>query len=171
MQISFEIPGPPQGKARPRIVRTKSGNSVGFTVDKTVAYEELVRARYIQAAREKGITKPFETSISMCIYACYPIPKSASKKISEAMKAGEILPTKKPDWDNIAKIVCDALNGLAYKDDAQITCGAVYKAYTVGAGHVHVSISEYLAAQEERYQNHISQTNLFLQKEEIGENL
>lgn len=159
MQIDFDIPGPPQGKARPRVVRTKAGKSVSYTVYKTVAYEELVRSRYIHAAREKGLVKPFEGSISMHIFAYYPIPKSTSKKNAEAMRVGEILPTKKPDWDNIAKIICDALNGLAYKDDAQITCGAVYKAYTVGAGYVHVSISE--APQEERYQNHISQTNLF----------
>ena len=32
----------------------------------------------------------------------------------------EIRPTKRPDLDNIAKAVLDALNGLAYQDDSQI---------------------------------------------------
>ena len=31
-----------------------------------------------------------------------------------------IKPTKKPDADNIVKIICDALNGVAYKDDTQV---------------------------------------------------
>ena len=35
----------------------------------------------------------------------------------------------KPDWDNIGKIVCDALNGSAYKDDAAITDATVCKRY------------------------------------------
>ena len=29
-------------------------------------------------------------------------------------------PTKKPDLDNIIKAIADSLNGIAYKDDAQI---------------------------------------------------
>lgn len=44
MKIKFIIPGEPQGKARPRVVRMKSGRSMSYTPDKTVAYEELVRA-------------------------------------------------------------------------------------------------------------------------------
>lgn len=36
------------------------------------------------------------------------------------MLNGEILPTKKPDSDNIIKIILDALNGIAYHDDSQI---------------------------------------------------
>ena len=36
------------------------------------------------------------------------------------MIKGEILPTKKPDIDNIMKVVLDALNGVAYFDDKQV---------------------------------------------------
>ena len=48
------------------------------------------------------------------------IPKSASKKKRAAMLAGEIRPTKKPDMDNVVKIIADSLNNLAYYDDTQI---------------------------------------------------
>lgn len=41
-----------------------------------------------------------------------------------------IRPTKKPDWDNIGKIVCDALNKTAFHDDAQIVDGSVIKCYS-----------------------------------------
>ncbi len=37
--------------------------------------------------------------------------------------------TKKPDYDNIGKIISDALNGLAYRDDALIDDGRVRKRY------------------------------------------
>lgn len=92
MTISFTIPGEPQGKARPRIVRSKhTGKSISYTPDKTVAYEELVRARYIKEAPfvEFG-DKPLKVSIK----ACFSIPKSKSKKVKNLMLRGEISPTK-----------------------------------------------------------------------------
>lgn len=51
MKIKFIIPGEPQGKARPRVVRMKSGRSMSYTPDKTVAYEELVRQRFLAEAQ------------------------------------------------------------------------------------------------------------------------
>lgn len=33
----------------------------------------------------------------------------------------------KPDWDNLGKLACDALNGIAFKDDSQVDTGAVTK--------------------------------------------
>ncbi len=58
------------------------------------------------------------------------IPKSASKKLRADMLSGAVNPTKKPDWDNIGKIVSDALNGVAYEDDKSIISAAVYKRYS-----------------------------------------
>lgn len=52
-----------------------------------------------------------------------------SKKKRAAMLAGEILPTKKPDYDNIEKIISDALNGVAFYDDAQIVSSGLIKVY------------------------------------------
>ncbi|MEI3450518.1 MAG: RusA family crossover junction endodeoxyribonuclease [Blautia massiliensis (ex Durand et al. 2017)] len=36
------------------------------------------------------------------------------------MLANEIIPTKKPDMDNVVKIIADSLNQVAYRDDTQI---------------------------------------------------
>lgn len=36
------------------------------------------------------------------------------------MLAGQIRPTVKPDCDNVSKIILDALNGVAFKDDSQV---------------------------------------------------
>ena len=40
-----------------------------------------------------------------------------------------ISPIKKPDMDNIAKIILDSLNGLAYLDDKQVTKLVIWKKY------------------------------------------
>ena len=42
---------------------------------------------------------------------------------------GMIKPTKKPDCDNIAKIVLDSLNGIAFMDDKQVVNLVVTKNY------------------------------------------
>ena len=45
------------------------------------------------------------------------------------MLAHLVKPLVKPDLDNIAKGICDALNGIAWKDDKQITDLYVGKRY------------------------------------------
>lgn len=126
-RIQFVVPGPPQGKARPRVVRAKNGMSMTYTPDKTVAYEELVRLRF--KAATQGFRFSDDAQLAMQITAFYPIPKSKSKRIQADMLAGVLRPTKKPDCDNIVKIICDALNGIAYRDDAQIVKVQAAKEY------------------------------------------
>ena len=48
------------------------------------------------------------------------IPKSVSKKKRGLMLEGMLRPTKKPDMDNVVKIIADSLNQIAYRDDTQI---------------------------------------------------
>ncbi len=126
-EVHFTIPGPPQGKARPKVVRIKTGASVTYTPDKTVRYEELTRSRYQAAAR--GFKFSDDAQVGIRITARYPVPKSKSKRVKAAMLAGQIRPAKKPDCDNVVKIICDALNGFAYKDDAQVVLAQVTKEY------------------------------------------
>lgn len=68
-------------------------------------------------------------TIRVDIAAIYPVPHSWSKRKQAEAIDNRILPMVKPDWDNIGKIVCDALNGIAYKDDAAITDATVCKRY------------------------------------------
>ena len=114
----FTIPGPPFGKERPRF----EGHA--HTPAKTKAYEEVVAWAWKQA---RGRT--LEGPVRIYITAYYAIPKSAGKKARAAMLAGEILPTKTPDADNVGKIIMDALNKRAYKDDAQVVTLCVMKRY------------------------------------------
>lgn len=140
MTIHFTVPGPPVGKARPKVVRAKNGRSMTYTPDKTVAYEELVRLRFQESLQGRAF-QPLEGALRIKIFAGYPIPKSTSKKQRALMLENKVLPTKKPDWDNIGKIICDALNGVAYKDDAQVTESQMRKQYIDGPGVVEVWIS------------------------------
>ena len=57
------------------------------------------------------------------------------------MLSGEVGYTKKVDADNLAKSVLDALNGIAYDDDAQVSLLLVYKAYAETA-RVEVQLKE-----------------------------
>lgn len=120
MMTTFCVPGEPQGKARPRF--TRGGRT--YTPRKTVAYEDAIREAFLNSGGQ--IT---ELPVKVQISAFYKIPISASKSRAAKMDGGEILPTKKPDTDNIAKVVCDALNGVAYKDDAQVCWLRVAKKY------------------------------------------
>lgn len=123
--IKFTVPGKPQGKARPRFSRGHT-----YTPEKTSAYETAIAWAYKDAAR-KARVRPYDGNvpIGISITAVMPIPKSKPKYQREKMLAGQILPTVRPDWDNISKAVCDALNGIAYKDDAQIAKSHFSKIY------------------------------------------
>lgn len=109
-----------RGKARPRICRGHT-----FTPKDTIQYEKLVRECYKQ---QDG--RYLEGSIKALIIAYYKIPKSYSKKRVQAIMYGLEKPTKKPDADNIGKIILDSLNGIAYKDDSQIVDLRIIKQYT-----------------------------------------
>ena len=130
-EIRFTIPGTPKGKARARtFYNPKLGRMQSITPDNTMLYENLIRTCYIQASSNKIQDMP----VSITIHAVFEPPKSASAKNREAMFAGSILPLKKPDIDNIAKVVLDALNGLAYHDDSQIVSLRVSKTYGAPEG-------------------------------------
>lgn len=73
---------------------------------------------------------PDDAMLDVRIFAFYEVPKSASKKKKAAMLAQDIRPTKKPDFDNIGKIICDSLNLVAYHDDSAVVDAQVRKFYS-----------------------------------------
>ncbi len=122
MKVKLVIPGKPMAKQRPRVLK----NGIAYTPQQTVNYETLVKQLYITKHFQKQLSGP----IKAMIIAYMPIPKSTSNKKKKQMIAGIVAPTKKPDWDNIGKIITDALNGLAYEDDKQIVDARVVKLYS-----------------------------------------
>ena len=125
--LKIVVPGPPQGKGRARTV--KRGNFVhSYTPEKTVLYENYIKVLAIQAMQNQEV-EMITGPVMMSIAAFFEIPKSTSKKRREKMLSDSLLPCKKPDADNIAKTVSDALNGVVYKDDAQICSMEIFKSY------------------------------------------
>ena len=122
MQILFIIKGEPKGKGRPRF--TKNGHI--YTPAETSRYESLVGLSYRNSAKGYKFTSPVRVTIK----AYQKPPKGKSKKVVEDMLNGRILPTKKPDADNVAKIILDGLNGVAWDDDTQVVEMMVIKRYS-----------------------------------------
>jgi len=125
-KVRFTILGEPVGKGRPKF-STQGGFARAITPEKTINYETLVKMEY--QAQCDGYMFDSRAALGMVVTAYKPIPKSTSKKKRIMMLGDIIWPTKKPDWDNIGKIVCDALNKIAFCDDAQIVDGRVIKRY------------------------------------------
>jgi Holliday junction resolvase RusA-like endonuclease len=125
--IHFTVPGSPVAKGRARAYQ--KGNYISHvTPEKTVMYENLIKIIAIEAMNG---AKPIEGAIQLRIQAHFPIAESWSKKKKEEAITGILKCTKKPDADNIAKVISDALNGVAYADDSAITVLVVTKGYSI----------------------------------------
>ena len=126
MRVRFEILGEPEGKGRPRFRR--AGQYVTtYTPDKTVAYENLVKLEYRRQCDDYMFAEGVALDVRITAY--YGIPKSTSKKKRADMETFKIRPMKKPDTDNVVKVILDSLNSIAYKDDVQVVDCQVRKFY------------------------------------------
>jgi Holliday junction resolvase RusA-like endonuclease len=130
-QFTITVPGKPSGKGRPRF--TKIGRT--YTPAKTVATETLVGECAFSQVGQPMLVGPLEVEIT----AIFEVPPSwARRKQAEALSGG-VLPTGKPDLDNIAKLYTDALNGIMWADDATITRMTLSKHYgLIPATIIHV---------------------------------
>lgn len=118
MRVKFKVLGEPKGKQRPRLCKIR-GRSIVYIPKQTTEYEQKIRVSYKRLLSEKI---PKGTPLEVNITALFSIPKKFNKEQRQNALSGEIMPTKKPDSDNIIKIVLDALNDTAYFDDSQV-CG------------------------------------------------
>lgn len=128
------VEGKIKGKARPRF-STKTGRA--FTPGDTINYENWIKCCY-QEQCGKFIDGPVKARIE--VY--YKIPKSYTKKRVQAIRTGLEMPLKKPDSDNIAKIVLDSLNKIAFDDDAQVVELTVVKRWTEEQERIEFEVEE-----------------------------
>lgn len=126
MTATFTITGVPKAKGRPKFARM--GNYVRtYTPKDTIVYENLVKLEYERQCEDMYFD---DSPLRAMLIAYFPIPKSISKRKREEMNAGVIKHDKKPDCDNLAKSILDALNGIAFNDDSQICVLTVHKLYS-----------------------------------------
>lgn len=128
--IAFTVPGIVRGKGRSRIIRI-AGFSRMKADDATVSYENLVALACREAMR--GGVAAFSGAVCVTMAARFMPPKSIARRTRNAMLTGDIAPAKKPDLDNIVKIL-DALNGIAWIDDAQVVSVFARKLYAETPG-------------------------------------
>lgn len=117
----IEIPAKPQPKQRPTV--TRKGRA--FTPKQTVTAEAWVRLCCVRQVGTPLVAGPVVVRIAFVM----PIPASMSRREKADALAGRKQPTTKPDWDNLAKLTADALNGIAWRDDAHVTLAEVSKFY------------------------------------------
>ena len=128
------VEGKIKRKARPRF-NTKTGKA--FTPGDTITYENWIKCCY-QEQDGKFIDGPVKARIE--VY--HKIPKSYTKKRVQAIRNGLEMPLKKPDSDNIAKIVLDSLNKIAFDDDAQVVELTVIKRWTEEMERIEFELEE-----------------------------
>lgn len=133
--MEFDVKIKPIGKGRPRF--TRSGHA--YTPPATTEAEEEIRLAYRLSPDKVCYDKGEPLSISVVAY--FPIPKSMNRRDRELATRNMIFPTKKPDGDNILKLVADALNGEAYYDDSQIVVMEVAKLYAAEP-HIKITLEE-----------------------------
>lgn len=117
-KVNFYVSGEPQGKARPRVV---GGHA--YTPHKTESYEHAIRTAYRAAVIDRlPGDRSFESDqpLMLRVICFYKVPTRVTKARRASMISFVEKPRKKPDIDNVLKVIADALNGLAYKDDSQI---------------------------------------------------
>jgi len=111
-KVTFTIPGAPVAKGRPRSA-IRRGKIRHYTPAETVAHE-----RSVGWCARPHFSEPILGPIVLRIFATFEPPASWSRnKVADHLHRPHI---GLPDLDNIAKAICDGLNGVVFKDDRQV---------------------------------------------------
>jgi Holliday junction resolvase RusA-like endonuclease len=128
---TLTVRGPLRGKGRPRFVKA-TGRT--YTPKETVKAELRIRA----AARAERV-EPLNGPVRVHVIAVGGVPKSWSKRKREEALAAHF-DMRKPDGDNVLKLVLDALNGVAWHDDVQVVDARVERRLDAGGERLVISI-------------------------------
>ena len=115
IQLKFDI----KPMAKQSFRTTRSGNK--YLDPSVIKYRKAIRNMAITQMRNQKAER-IEGAVNMNIVYAFRRPKSLSKKERNEIDGGKTVPkTTKPDIDNLTKAILDALNGIVWKDDAQVT--------------------------------------------------
>ena len=123
--ISFRLDCIPTAQARVRHA-VRCGHSVAYKSAGQKSAEAVLDVLLSKCAPEK----PLDGPLVLEFVAGMSIPTSTPKKQREAMLRGEIAHTKKPDLDNMAKQLKDAMTRAGFwGDDKQVVALRCSKRY------------------------------------------
>lgn len=125
-KVSLSVPGEPKGKARARAIALLGADGEPYvrliTPQDTRDEEARVRALFKKAHPGH---KPFTGPVLLRFTAVFETPRSFPKALRDAAARGTLYAIKKPDKDNIEKLIVDSLNKVAFTDDAQVMGGGI----------------------------------------------
>ena len=125
-ELKLTIPGEPKAQQRPRFT-TRGGGPHAYDPAKS---RNAKRTIAILAEAAMAGNAPLEGPLELSVTVRRTPPVSWSKAKRQAAIGKGI--TGKPDIDNYVKLVQDALNGIAYLDDKDITDLHARKVWTDG---------------------------------------
>lgn len=128
MTIEFFVPGEVKGLARPR-ASTFGGHARMYDPVQNRSEKAILR-QYLSDYWDGGLADPGPKGFKVQLVAGFATPKSMSKKKQKLALEYRMMPQKKPDADNIVKLVLDAYNLVLWKDDSSVTEVNVRKIYT-----------------------------------------
>jgi len=117
MNFTFTIEGDPVAKERPRHT-----GKVIYTPKKTLQAEKNIAIIARQAAQKAGWKKAEAGEpIYLGVTFTFKMPKNLSQK--KSLETFLMPCTKRPDIDNIIKLLCDGINQAknVWHDDSQVT--------------------------------------------------
>ncbi|AIM25019.1 endodeoxyribonuclease RusA family protein [Melissococcus plutonius] len=136
-EIKFIVPGQPVPQGRPRFARR--GKFVQTYDPKTsVDYKKLVK----EVAELNKPESLLEGALSVEIQIYKQSLKSFSKLKRDLFERKELRPITKPDIDNYAKGILDALKGVIWVDDGQVVRLVCDKFYSVSP-RAEISIKQF----------------------------
>jgi len=124
--IELRIPGAPQGKGRARSMTLRTGQKIHYTPEKTRTYEGVIKSLAMDVM---GECAPLDGPLQLELICTYPMAASWPAWKRELALSGQLAATVKPDADNVAKAVKDALNGVVWGDDTQVVRAVITKVY------------------------------------------
>lgn len=125
-RVTLTIPGEPVGWGRPTPVAKLRGDGTPFVMMVTQEQTRAVKKAVRDAFRAKYPKhRPWTGPVMLRFTAVFETPASFNKALREAAARGLLYCTKKPDKDNIEKLIKDALNGVVYCDDQQVMGGGI----------------------------------------------
>ena len=133
--IEFFAHGIPKGQPRPRAFARKMGGKFVARVYESHTAEGW-KSAVAEAAKSHLPEKPLEGPVGLLIELYFPRPKSHSTK-KGVREDAPYWHTSKPDADNAAKAIMDALTVLGFwRDDSQVYDLRCRKIYTPRSGNI-----------------------------------
>lgn len=135
--IDFKVPGNPKALKRHRSFQ--KGKFKG-----TYDPSEGDKADFLAKCLENKPEAPLDEPLHVNFEFVFPRPKGHYRTGANAHLLRDVAPkwhTSTPDADNLMKFVCDALNGIFWKDDSRICNSTLSKLYGE-QGYIHIQITK-----------------------------